>query len=541
MGKKLLIIIIAAVIAVGAVGVGVGVGIFLNRPQAVMQTTVKNVLEDAFERQEFDVVTNLLESGSMEIILAASNGEHEVSLEYKEYFGLKKYETYIEKLQFSADDFSVSGSMYVGEDYMYVSVPSICEDPLGIVRGKTEKEFAGSIFAFDSDSDYELEEKTSDAIKVLCRIYDEEQDKNLIKDVTEIVESYTELIVKSVSEHADIEKESSTVKIHGEEVGARIIKIDIDSECAYNVLDELHRELKKDSRIPKLIKKYGKLIDKYVEGTSLEGFVQSELGEDEDEKVLDVILEKYDEFIDDMRETLDDMEESLDEADGSKLRIKMVTKKTSSDLMALSVEAREGSDKQDIFELQIGKAGIKKTDKLTASVMGEELFSFEVKQNDRDGYKAELTLSESGYSEVSYFVNIDKAGSDFEIGMKNEYTYESGETETEKYAVEGDYSKSGKKHTFEFKDVVYTDASGEKQSLIGDFLQAAEDENVELEVKLIICENEKPKPLSKGKVKSILTLTEDDFEDFKTAAEELVEEFKNTVGGAQAEIPDIEG
>ena len=248
-----------------------------------------------------------------------------------------------------------------------------------------------------------------------------------------------------------------------------------------------------------------------------------------------MLLEKYDEYLEDMGETLDDMEDSIDDADGSKIRIKMVTKTSSSDLMALSVEIREDGNKEEVIDVQIGAKGIKKSDKITVAVRGQQMLEFAVKQNDRDGYRAELTVSQSESESVSVFVKINKEGSKFSVGLENKVTY-SEETTTEKYSVEGKYEKSGKKHTFEFKDIVYTDASGAEQSLIKDFMDAAEEENIEFEVKLIICENEKPKPLSKGKVKSVFTLTEEDFDEFKLAAEELVSEFKNAFGGAESDI-----
>ena len=60
MSKKNLMAIVLAV-AIIAVAVGVGVGIYMNRPEVVMQTSVQGLLTDVFEREEFEVVSKLLD------------------------------------------------------------------------------------------------------------------------------------------------------------------------------------------------------------------------------------------------------------------------------------------------------------------------------------------------------------------------------------------------------------------------------------------------------------------------------------------------
>jgi hypothetical protein len=527
--KNLLVIAAAAVIIV--VAIVAGVGIYMNRPKTVMQTSVQGLLTEVFEREEFEVVSNLLESGSAEIVMSLSGGENEVSVEYKEYFGLKNKETYVEKIKLSANDFSIDGSMYVGEDYMYVSVPGIYGDPVGISRGKSEKGFESSIFAFESDSDYELPEETADAIKVFCRIYDDAQDKKVVEDIETLLKDYVKLIMDSISEHADIEKENDTVKINGEQVSARVITVEIDAECIYNVMADLHEKLEKDKDIPKLIKKYAKLIDKYVEGTSLEGVIQTELGEDEDDELVDAILEAYDTAIDELGDTLDEMEDSLDEAGSSKIVVELATKKSSSELMAFSVTAKEDGEKMELLDVQIGKAGIKKTDKIKVTVADEMTFQLAVKQNDKKAYKVEFTAEEGDTEMARIYAEIDKEGEEFEFGF---------EADGECYAIEGDYTKKGKTHTLDFKDVVYTDESGEKVSMINELLGEAEDIELDFELKLIICENDKPKPLAKGKVKSVFEIDEDDIDDIKIAVEEIGAELQGAFELGATEVPAVD-
>ncbi len=518
--KNLIIIALAAVIVLGAVGIGVA--IYANSPETVMQSSVQNLFEDVFTREEFETVSGILESGSLEMIMSLAAEGQEVSLEYKEYFGLKNAETYIEKLKLELNDFSIEGSAYLSEDYAYVSVPALSDEPLGIVRGKTEKDFSSSIFAFDSDSKYELDETSYDILKLLFRIYDEAKDKEAVKDLEELTNSYIKLILDSLKKHGEIKDENGSVKLDGDSVKARIIKIEIDAECIYNIMKDLYNEVKDDSRIPKLIKKYANLAEKYLEGTSLEGQLQAALNEDEDEDIVELLLEEYDNMLDDFGDTVDDMEDSIDDAGNMKIVIEMATKKTSSTLMALNVEVKEDGEKMEIIDIRFGKNGAKKSDKITADIMGGELsFEFAVKQNDKEAYKSTLSFSEGEEELFEIFAKIDKDGGKFSFGASVE-----GET----YEVAGGYEKSGKKHTFDFKDIIYTDASGAETSLINMFMDMSEEAEIDFELKLIICENEKPKPISKGQVKSVLTLTEDDIADLESTAKTITSDFQAALG-----------
>ena len=527
LSKSLIIVLVVAIIGVA---VAAGVGIFMNRPATVMQTSVQGLLTDVFEREEFEVITNLMNSGSAELVLGVSDGENDVSLEYKEYFGLEKNEVFIEKLKFSANDFSIDGSFYMGEDYMYVSAPDIYSDAVGVTRGDSEKKFDSSIFAFDSGSDYEFDESTSDAIKILCRIYDDAQDKSMVEDIEKIMEDYVKLILDSIAENADIEKENDTVKINGEQVGARVITVEIDAECMYEILVDLYEKLEKDKDIPKLIEKYGNLMDEYVEGTSFEGMIQEELGEDADEQLVDAVLEAYDSMLDMMSDALDTMEDSLEYAEDFTVVIELATKKTSSELMALNVAVKLSGEKSEIFDLQIGKDGIKNTEKITLDIVeGDIKATFKVKQNDRKGYESAIEIEVDGDT-IKLYAKINKADEKFEFGMT---------VDEENYAVKGTYVGKGKTHTFELKDVVYTDYTGEKYSMIEELFGATEDIELDFELKVIICESDKPKPIAKGKIKSIFDIDEDDIEDIMLAAEEVADDAVNAFDG-DIDLSDIE-
>ncbi len=515
--KKLIAIILVSVLALGAVGAVIGI-VYMNKPEVVMKTAVKSLFDDVFEREDLETITNLFKSGSVEMILGASAEGNEVSLEFKEYFGLKNNETYIEKIKFSMNDFSVSGSAYLGEDYMYVSVPDLYKDPVGIVRGSTEKDFAKSVFAFDSGSDYELDEETTDIITILCRIYDDAQDKKVAEEVEEILTSYVELILDSIAEHGEVEGDKDSVKIHGKKVDARVITIEIDAECIINVARDLCDELQEDKRIQKFIKKYGGLVDDYVEGTVYEELIS----ESDMDDATEAINKAYEDAIDMFDEGLSEIEENMDEIpdDLGSVVIEMATKKASSTLLALNVSTDMYGEKQEILDLQLGEDGAKKTDLITLSIMEDmAVVEFEVEQDDKNGYKSSMTVEADGEVICSFDIDLDNKSKEFSISVSAE-----GET----YAVIGDYSKKGDTQTFDIKDVTYTSSYG-TESLLADIIDLDET-GVDFTFKIIICENDKPDPLSKGDVKSVFKLDEDDFEDMTKAVEDLAEDLMDAVG-----------
>jgi hypothetical protein len=72
---------------------------------------------------------------------------------------------------------------------------------------------------------------------------------------------------------------------------------------------------------------------------------------------------------------------------------------------------------------------------------------------------------------------------------------------------------------------------------------AAEEAGVEFDLKLIICEKDKPKPIAKGKVQSVFEISEDDIEDIKIAIEELAamaEDVFAGFGGGESGLPEID-
>ena len=75
--------------------------------------------------------------------------------------------------------------------------------------------------------------------------------------------------------------------------------------------------------------------------------------------------------------------------------------------------------------------------------------------------------------------------------------------------------------------------------MIEELFGSTGDLEIDFELKVIICENAKPKPIAKGKIKSVFEIDEGDIEDIIIAAEEIAAEFTSAFD-FQVDVPGIE-
>ncbi len=524
---KLIIAAIAALLV--AVVLGTAIGVSANTPENVTKASISGLVSDIFERKEFNSISNVLKSGSAEILLSLANDKTNAELEYKQFFGLDKNESFIEKIKLTYNDFTIDGSAYVGDDYMYLSVPKLYDTPIGLIRGNNEKLFSNSPFIFGSGTDYELPEATSDAVTAFLRYLDDKKvNEELEKDAEKLFERYTKLFFKSLNKNAEFDKTNEELMINGESINARVIEIRVNVECIVKIANELYEELKKDEKVEELIKKYAALVEQYVKDTSLEDML-TEDNESFVNKVLEVYkdtLDKAEDFIDNLENELELRLDEGNDLDGEFV-IELATKRSSPTLLAMSVSAKDDEEKTELMKLEIGKDGIAKTDSFSLVLMeGEAKIKFEVDEDSKNAYEAELSVFEGKEKLAEVFVNIEKKEGSFSVGFKSD-----GET----FTLSGDYEKSGKKHTFKLKDLTLKDNEGNKQSLLKELLEDM-GENAKFDLTLIINENEKPKPVSEKKILSVLELDVEELNKIKEAAEKLSEEAEDDIKDL---IPDL--
>ena len=473
--KKLIIIILAAVLAGG--GALAGFAIYNNQPENVATSAISEAVEDLLEREEIAPLANMLKGGSLEISAEVDPeklglglfGNDALKAGGKMYFSEDAF--MLEKLSVEYGDVKLSGDAYVGEDIIYVTNKDILGGTYGIIRGKMASAFKNSEFA-------ELLALDEDGAKLITQIledYDNGKDKDLIKDLEKYIEKYLDVAVKAFKDNADFETENDTVKVNGEKINARVVEVTIDGKTIAAIADALSDELKEDDKLRDLVDEY---LKPYKDVLKEEGIIEKSTKE----------------LYNDVVKGLADYADEVKKQDGDVI-VSIVTPKMSSELVQLSVTLKEGKEKTELFTLNIGKGGIKKTDCISIEMDGVKV-EYQIKDNDSKKYSSELNLI---YEEDDEEINVCKITVD-----KKKESFKIVAGEDGEVTLSGDFISKGKKTTISLKKI------------------SARDVEIKdgFELTLVISEKDKmPKPTSK--VTNIFKLDEEDIKEIKKNAEDF--------------------
>ena len=470
---KLIAIIVAAVMLVG-VGTGVGVAIYTNLPQNVAANAVMGAFEELLERDEVKPLYNTLTKGS---ITASVEGVTQddvdllngITASGKMYFSNKAF--MLEDFQLEYDDFKVKGDLYVSEDMLYFSEDEIIQNAYGIKLDEIAKDLEDSIFAFDSGSDYAIpDEETYDMIISMFEDMDYEE---MQKDAEKLYKKHFKELWKIACDNFEFESENDEIRIGGEKEKVRVISIVISGDMLASALEDYYDFLCKDDSIVEFLEKYEGVFASY--------------GMDDDM----TIVEMYEEILDQFGEELDETCEEIEDSFEDELVIKVITPRSSQKLVKLEVEF----DDESVFALELGMKGMKKTDKITLSVAGEKVLTYEVKENTNKAFECSLKAGE-----VTVKASVDKSKDTYSLQIKKASTssYYDDSFET---TVKGKISTKGDKTTLTVEKIT------------------AYDETIKCDITFVIDESDKI-PSAPTKFDRISDITEEDIEEW---AEKIAE------------------
>lgn len=364
MKTKVLAIIIAAILLVGA-GTGIGFAIYANLPQNAAASAIFNAIEDFGKRDEIKPIIQVLEKGSLEF--AVNKMEHEdedlfedSALSGKMYFSKDAF--MLKNFELKSGSFNVSGDVYLSEDMLYLSENEILSNAYGVKFKDFADDFADSIFAYGSGSDYaitdqEQYDKIISALEVL-------NDDDMQKDAEKLVEKLYKKIWKIACDNFEFESEKDEVKIGGEREKVRVITVTIDGESLANAFSEFYEYLEDDDSIPKFLEKYGDALDIMFEAN---------------------VVEDYDAYIEQMGDNLDDICDRIEDNYSEDIEIRVFTPRSAKRLVKLEVIVNE----QDVFSLDIGMDGAKKSDEITFEVYGKE-YTYQIKEDSSKEFECVL-------------------------------------------------------------------------------------------------------------------------------------------------------
>lgn len=421
--NKKLVIVVASIVLV-VVAAGVGLGIYLNTPSVLAVRAASRFADDLVARDEFKTITKTLKKGSVEASMSSLKMDDEDLLPEgfaasgKVYFSKNAY--MLENLNVKADEFKISGNVYISDKLVYIQEDEILKDAYGIEFDNLAEDFSNSIFAYGSGSDFAIpDEELYDA---LITTLENSNDDKMVKEFEKIVKKYVKDLYKIVCEHAEFESESDKVKIDGKKQSVRVVTLKIDEKAMANIVNDVYEYLAEDDKLVEFLEKYEDAFAIVVYSANMDK----------------TIAEMYEEMIEEMGEEIDDICDDI-ESNEFNVEVELVTPKASSKILQLNVSL----DDDEMISLDVGKSGIKKSNKITISSGGVDVV-YEIEENSKNAYEATLKVGKEKVASIK----IDRSGDEFSVSL--------GASEDNRVVVKGSISKSGKTTTIGVEKIEYT-------------------------------------------------------------------------------------
>ncbi len=531
--KKLIASIISAVIVI-AIVVAV---LILNNPKFVFDQSIEGVFKGLSKRSEFATLTKASNAGSIELDATLDDeqliGEgNELSFGGKFYFrsGKKPEDmaVYAEDVNFkmsqNGEEAEFKANAYFSTDYMYVADCNLLDGTYGFVRGDLRDEFLDSEWVDELLLNAPNKNELRDAIANVLEYVDDKKEQVLIEDVSAKLEEYVKLMKKLLSDHADFEMEVKKVDCGDERVKSRVVTMTLDQDAVAAILEEMIATLREDDELYDLVMEHAEeilsLVEDYLEVT------------DEDFDI-DEALEDIETFYDNLF-AKEDWKKAVYELKNEefKIEIEIAAAMLTPTLRKLTVAMEQDGYYNEVV-LNVGAAGVKKSDHFSVEVNGSVLCMYEISEDSDDMYSATLSVP---------MYNPEKAKNDMTAVATIEVNRSRG-----KYTltlIDTTYESDFSMETFEEEYYVYEDKiivsgkltdDGKSINLTLDQIKFLyddddiENESYSFDISVTVNMKDKmPDVKASTKVNSIFEMDQDDFDELVENAEE---EFAYFIGG----------
>ena len=363
LSKKLIIIIISAVLV--TCGIGVGLTAALNSPTLVATKAFKYVT-NILERKEIKPLVDVFTKGSLEF---ETKNPNDVSDYVSGKFYFSKDAIMLDNFELSIDNDEITANAYISRDEIYFGEEEILERRFGFKFDNFLDDLNNSIFMPGSGSSFEIDEE---AYEMITEIFENKgKNKELEKDTQALVDEVISEVGKIFFENAIISSESDEIRINGERESVRIIEIVIDHDVIEELIYCMYDYLCDSDTIIEFLEKYEDTFNLMLEG---------EIS----------IIEEYENFIIELEDELDNIISEL-QNEFEIIEIKLATPKLSASISKLELKV----DNEKIFTLDIGNAGIKNTELITFKTEYGTI-TYEVSENDKKAFEAKVCVSQKG-------------------------------------------------------------------------------------------------------------------------------------------------
>ncbi len=401
---KKLIICAAVVVLLAIAGITIGVSVS-NKPEFVIKKSLENAVEDLVDRDEFSAIFSVLKKGSIAFEMDGEDRDIEGKLYFSDALTDDKAEIYAEDVMIKSAKDSYYFSVYLSAEQMYITDSSFFDKPYGISRGGMEEAYLASPLAPEGGMGI-LDPEQHAFIRALLRLYDQETDQAIRKDVKKTLERYEGKLEKIFLDNAVIEEERQKVRVCGTRMESRVITVTVDDNSLANMVAELYDTLTADKKLRDLVVKYNEDI------SALMG------------QEFDAVAFYDEEFLN--RDAWSDICDGLEEAD-FEVSVVLVTAPSSAVLRQLTVTMMTEDGKEELLYLDIGKNGVKTADYVTLDV-ADTRYIYEVAENNKKIFEAYLYMEKDAIVSLE----IDKKDEKYSLLLM-------GQTELlGKYVEDGD-------------------------------------------------------------------------------------------------------
>lgn len=405
-------VLIAALVAALVVVIAIIVGTVLtSRPLAVLAKGAKNSYEALKNNEIVLLIGNIAKGGSIE---ASADLETltesmlgygmEGSAVIKLYADDKPAAAVEARVEMEGENLLDLTLVTDQEEIAVNSTSLLGGNAYGIRFDDIEKNFESS--AFGPDGAYSIGMELEELQEVLDSVKNNAADSD---EFAAIMEDLLGVVLKSVTTHAEIEKDRETLTFAGEECKTTAVTIHADAAALLNICGEIVDYCRTDSQLRAYLTENSDIL---VAVAQYDGYYDMDA-----EELLEYFYETLDELaqrIADAKKDVEDLETEID--------LTFFVTKSGSYLVGaeLAVEFYEETARMEAFigpDLQNIKEISFRYDDGYDKIKG----SYVVKANDKKEYSATLKIKEDSETVFSGSIDWDKAKGDLEIEFADEW------------------------------------------------------------------------------------------------------------------------
>ncbi len=362
--------------------------VMLNSPEYVMIRSVSDAMLDAFGREEAQTLSSLLQNGSVAFSAKDVSGYEALSLSGKLYFSNDAF--MLEDLSISDREKRLEADVYLGYDKSYISCNDILGGAYGILPGSSADAFKNSVFSMNREQAVTDELAVNNTLIRLLSFYDNQEEyESIVKDAEKPLKKYVGELWALICEEGELSVEYSVIKTNGVREDVRLITLNIDSGELSRVLSRLFEKIRNDEEVLELIKRMSRLM----------GEIEYSIGESAtlEELYTDIFVNGSKGIVKDLLGELESLQEEY--------TLSVATPYLSKKLLQLKLSV-VGDDTKSTYILDIGKDGIRNTDRISFTVSDTDddfEMTYKIRENERDRFLTELCIN--GHD---IYLDIDK-------------------------------------------------------------------------------------------------------------------------------------